>query len=163
MGVVKMCVFEAFAVCTSTRSVLAGQPGLPGTTKLDPEQVRAIMARLPFEQRAFLGAIMGEMGAESLLWGWLYQIAAQRAYKEGWEIIRGVERTGWLARVVCGDVLRLDGKPSPVRAVADALKLPTRTYRESSWPSRYRWLGSVGNRLTDDCKAVLRVEIYSEG
>ena len=158
-----MCVFEAFAVCTSTRSVLAGQPGLPGTTKLDPAQVRAIMARLPFEQRAFLSAVIGEMGADSLLWGWLYQKAAQRAAQEHWELIRGVERTGWLARVVCGDVLRLDGKPSPVRAVADALKLRKTTYTESLWPSRYHWLGSVGNRLTDDCKAVLRGEIYSDG
>jgi hypothetical protein len=156
-----MCVIEAFAVCTSTRSILAGHPGLPGATTLDPAQVRAIMARLPFEQRAFLSAVMGELGAESLLWGWLYQKAAQRAAQEHWELIRGVERTGWLARVVCGDVLRLDGKPSPVRAVADALKLPTRTYRESVWPKRYVWLGSVGNRLTDDCKAVLRKEIYS--
>ena len=159
-----MCVIEAFSVCSGgTRSILAGHPGLPGAVSLDPAQVRSIMARLPFEQRAFLIAIMGEMGAESLLLGWLYQKAAQRASQEGWEIIRGVERVGWLAKVVCGDVLRLDGKPSPVRVVADALKLPRTTYTESLWPRRYAWLGSVGNRLTDDCKAVLRVEIYSDG
>jgi hypothetical protein len=155
-----MCVLEAFAVCSSTRSILAGQPGLPGATKLEPAQVRAIMARLPFEQRAFLSAVMHEDGAESLLWGWLYQKAAQRASQEHWELVRGVERIGWLARVVCADMLRLDGKPSPVRTVAQALGMARTSYTGSLWPRRYVWLGFEGERLTVDCKAVLRKEIY---
>ena len=155
-----MSALEAFSVCSGLRSALAGGVGLPGATRLNTCEVEAMLAAMPFEQQSFLKAIRGDVDASRYLWGWLYQLAAKRAYHDGWELIRGSGQMGGLAAVVRDDLLRNDGRRSGERTVAMALKLDRNAYKRGMWPGRYLWLGLQGQVIAEGAVECLRRQMY---
>lgn len=137
-----MCVVSA---------VLAAQAGGAGAgfvcrdgTRLEPGELLAAEALLPFAERNYIAAMRGEAAAQRLLKCWLWQLAAGRAAEERWTLQRGKPRLEGMAWAVCRELV--EGRAVADCEVAARMEISrVRFYPE--WAGRLDWLREEGAQL----------------
>ncbi len=155
-----MCVLETLSHKLSVQSV-GVQVGSGGRPEVTTSDFAAMMAGLP-PGPVTLGyaKYVGDEQAARRLYAMLHVLASDWARREGWEVPKGSEQVGRLARKVRDDLIASRGMLSE-REAAAWLKVSRRKWREV-WQARYHRLLSVGQDWEGDLRRKLSREYYAQ-
>lgn len=137
----------------------AMQRGSGGRPELTPSDLAGMLAGLERGPVALAYAkLVGDVGAERQVYAILHVLASDWSRREEWDVPRGSERVGLLARLVRDDLILARPLLSE-RAASRWLGISRRQWREV-WQGRHHRLLSVGLDWECDLRRKLGREMY---
>lgn len=135
------------------------QRGSGGQPELTPSDLAGMLAGLERGPVALAYAkLVGDVQAERQVYAILHVLASDKSRLDGWDVPKGSERVGLLAKMVRDDLI-LTRPLLKERPASQWLGISRRQWRQV-WQARHQWLLSVGLDWECDLRRKLGRELY---